>query len=278
MRLVTYDDPSGPGERLGVLNTAGEVVDLGPGPMQQLVADWHRRSDEVATAARQGAGRPLAEHRLRAPIRPRNNVMCVGKNSAEHAREFAGSGFDASAQQAVPDFPVIFTKALSSLTDPDAEVAVSADATGTSDYEGELGVVLDADGGVFGYTIVNDLTVREVQRRHVQFFLGKSAPGYCPVGPVLLTADEVADPTRLRVVTTVNGEVRQDAPVADLIFDIPTLLATIGGAVATDPGDVIATGTPAGVGIGFDPPRYLAPGDVVEVTIDPIGTLRTTCT
>lgn len=278
MRLVTYDDPSGAGERVGVLNAAEEVVDLGPGPMQQLVADWDDRREQVAAAARDGVGKPLAEVRLRAPVRPRNNVMCVGKNYVDHAREFAGSGFDASAQQEVPDHPVIFTKALTSLADPDAEVAVSDDATGTSDYEGELGVVLDAAGGVFGYTIVNDLTVREVQRRHVQFFLGKSAPGYCPMGPVLLTADEVEDPTRLRVVTTVNGERRQEAPVADLIFDIPALLATIGGAVATEPGDVIATGTPAGVGIGFDPPRYLVAGDVVEVTIDPIGTLRTTCT
>jgi 2-keto-4-pentenoate hydratase/2-oxohepta-3-ene-1,7-dioic acid hydratase in catechol pathway len=272
MKLVTHSDPP----RLGVLNAAGEVVDLGPGSMQELVADWEARRADVAAAAER-TGVPLDSLRLRAPLRPRNNIMCVGKNYVEHAREFAGSGFDASQQQAVPDAPVIFTKALSSLADPDTDVRVSDDATGTSDYEGELAVVLGADGGVFGYTVVNDLTVRETQKRHVQFFLGKSAPTYCPMGPVLVTADEVPDPAELWVRTTVNGEERQAAPVADLIFDIPTLVKTIGSAVALEPGDVIATGTPAGVGIGHVPPRYLAAGDVVEVTVEGIGTLRNTC-
>ena len=119
--------------------------------------------------------------------------------------------------------------------------------------------------------------MREVQKRHVQFFLGKSAATYCPLGPVLVTADEVEDPRALRVRTTVNGEERQAASVADLIFDIPSLLATLHSAIRLEPGDVVATGTPAGVGIGHDPPRYLAVGDVVEVTIEGIGTLRNRC-
>jgi 2-keto-4-pentenoate hydratase/2-oxohepta-3-ene-1,7-dioic acid hydratase in catechol pathway len=276
MRLVTYVDDEGR-DRCGVLNDAEEVVDLGDGSMRELVADWAARVDSVQGAA-QRPGLPLDAVRLRAPIRPRNNVMCVGKNYVEHAHEFAGSGFDASARQAVPEHPVIFTKSLSSLSGPYDDLHVSADATGTSDYEGELGVVVGADGGVFGYTVVNDATVREVQKRHVQFFLGKSAPTYCPMGPVLLTADEVVDPGAVWVRTRLNGEEVQAAPVADLIFDIPTLLATIGSAVRLEPGDVIATGTPAGCGIGASPPRYLSPGDVVEVTIDPIGTLRNRCT
>lgn len=276
MKLVTYADAVDGLDRTGVLNTAGEVVALGPGTMQELVADWAHRAEGVAAAAA-GPGRPLAEVLLRAPIRPRNNVMCVGKNYVEHAREFAGSGFDATQQQAVPDYPVIFTKALSSLAGPGDPAPVSADTTATSDYEGELAVVLGAGGSVFGYTIVNDLTVREVQKRHVQFFLGKSAPSYCPMGPVLVTDDEVPDVRELWVRTTVNGEPRQAAPVADLIFDVPTLVATLAASVVLEPGDVVATGTPAGVGIGFDPPRYLRAGDVVEVTVDRIGTLRTPC-
>ncbi len=277
MRLVTYERPEGGAERLGVLNDAGEVVDLGPGSMQGLIADWPERADEVAAAAATRSGLPLGAVRLLAPVRPRNNIMCVGKNYAAHAQEFAGSGFDASQQQAVPDAPVIFTKALSSLVGPDDAVRVSADDTGTSDYEGELAVVLGPDQEVFGYTIVNDLTVRELQRRHVQFFVGKSAATYCPMGPVLVTADEVPDVRELWVRTTVNGEPRQAAPVADLIFDVATLVATIGAYVRLEAGDVIATGTPAGVGIGFDPPKYLCPGDVVEVSVDGIGTLRNTC-
>ena len=287
MQLVTFHHPAlGEGARLGVLNRAGEVVDLGPGDMQALVSDWGRRESDVRAAAA-GAGLPVADVRLLAPIRPRNNVMCVGKNYREHAKEFAGSGFDASQRQVVPDAPVIFTKALSSLAGPDDEVDVSADRTGTSDYEGELAVVIGRGGRgisaasamehVFGYTIVNDVTVRELQRRHVQFFVGKSAATYCPMGPTILTRDEVEDPAALWVRTSVNGEERQAAPVADLIFSIPTLIEAISASVLLEAGDVIATGTPAGVGIGFDPPVYLRTGDLVEVSIDGIGTLRNTC-
>jgi 2-keto-4-pentenoate hydratase/2-oxohepta-3-ene-1,7-dioic acid hydratase in catechol pathway len=199
--------------------------------------------------------------------------MCVGKNYVEHAREFNSSGFDASAQQALPEAPVIFTKALSSLVGPGAEVRVSDDPTATSDYEGELAVVLGTGGDVYGYTIVNDVTIRDLQKRHVQFFIGKSAATYCPMGPVLVTADEISDVGTLRVQTRINGELRQDASVKDLIFDIPRLIAAISAAVRLEAGDVIATGTPAGVGIGFTPPRFLAPGDRMEVTIDGIGTL-----
>jgi 2-keto-4-pentenoate hydratase/2-oxohepta-3-ene-1,7-dioic acid hydratase in catechol pathway len=231
---------------------------------------------------------PLHEVRLLAPIRPRNNVMCVGKNYVEHAREFAGSGYDASTKQEVPDEPVIFTKALSSLVGPGDAVRVSDDPTATSDYEGELGVVIGLGGHqvpesdvfthIYGYTIVNDVTIRDLQKRHVQFFIGKSAATYCPIGPVLVTADEIPDVTALRVQTRINGELRQDAPISDLIFDIPRLVAAIALAVRLEPGDVIATGTPAGVGLGFTPPRFLAPGDLMEVSIEGIGVLANRCT
>lgn len=227
---------------------------------------------------------PLRDVRLHAPLVPPNNVMCVGKNYLEHAREFAGSGFDASQKQAVPDHPVIFTKARSSIIGPEDTVVVSADLTRTSDYEGELGVVIgrggtriagdDAWSHVYGYTVVNDMTVRELQKQHVQFFLGKSADTYCPIGPYLVTADEIEDIRAAHVRTWVDGELRQDAPVSDLIFDIPRLIETISVAVRLEPGDLIATGTPAGVGLGFTPPRFVSAGQEVVVTIDGVGTLR----
>lgn len=259
-----------------------------PGTMVELVAlgaAGLARAAELAAVARRI---PLADVRLAAPIRPRNNVMCVGKNYYEHAAEFAGSGFDASQKQVVPDEPVIFTKALSSLADPGVPVTVSEDPTGTSDYEGELGVVIGPGGRhisesaafdhVYGYTIVNDATIRDLQRRHVQFFIGKSAHTYCPMGPYLVTADEIDDVGALTLQTRINGELRQDAVVKDLIFDIPRLISAISAAVALEPGDVIATGTPVGVGLGFTPPRFLRPGDLMEVTIDGLGTLTNPCT
>ena len=126
---------------------------------------------------------------------------------------------------------------------------------------------------MFGYTLANDVTARVVQSRHKQWFLGKSLDGFCPMGPAIVTADEVPDPTRLRLRTEVNGDLRQNASVADLIFDIPYLIASISRIMTLNPGDMIATGTPEGVGIGFKPPRYLKPGDRVDITVAEIGTL-----
>ncbi|MEO3860522.1 fumarylacetoacetate hydrolase family protein [Acrocarpospora sp. B8E8] len=282
MKLVTFDTG------IGALRENGDVIDFAADPtlprtMLEFVAAGRPALDRAARLLASAPPIPADEVVLRAPIRPGNNIMCVGKNYLDHAKEFAGSGFDASQRQTVPDAPVVFTKALSSIVGPGEDVTVSADATGTSDYEGELAVVI-GDGGsripaadawrhVYGYTIVNDLTVRELQKRHVQFFIGKSAATYCPMGPYLVTSDEIADVTALWVRTRVNGELRQAAPVADLIFPIPTLIEAISTAVILEPGDVIATGTPSGVGIGFAPPRFLTPGDLVEVSVDGIGTL-----
>ncbi|MGA9746631.1 MAG: fumarylacetoacetate hydrolase family protein [Nocardioides sp.] len=283
MKLVTYLHEG----RTAIGALVDDVVrpfgeDL-PDTMLALIALGDDGLRQAAEAADRAEPIALADVRLEAPLRPRNNVMCIGKNYRDHADEFAGSGFDSSQKQAVPDHPIVFTKALSSVIAPGDPIDVTSDATGTSDYEGELAVVIgrggrgiaaaDAFDHVYGYTIVNDLTVRELQKRHVQFFLGKSAATYCPMGPSLVTHDEVDDVTALWVRTTVNGEERQAAPVADLIFDIPTLIETISASVLLEPGDLIATGTPAGVGIGFKPPRYLEPGDVIEVTIDGLGTL-----
>ena len=232
-------------------------------------------------------GTPIALNRVKlaAPVGPlAKNVICVGKNYHDHAQEFARSGVDQSGdKQEVPADPVIFTKSTSSLADPFQKISASLDLTQTVDYEGEFGVVIgkrcknvkraDALNVVFGYTIVNDLTARAVQQRHKQWFLGKSLDGFCPVGPWLVTRDEFGVPGDQELATYVNDERRQFAKLRDMIFDVPSFIETVTAYVPLEPGDLLATGTPAGVGIGFDPPRYLQPGDVVRISISGIGEL-----
>lgn len=292
MQLITFSDDDG--VRLGVLSEdGGQVLDLAaadsdlPRDMTALIAHGPSMLQRVRRAVRAGKmGLQAADIHVLAPIpRPRRNVFCVGKNYPEHAKEFHSSGFDASAgATAAPDFPIIFTKAPSSVIGPGQAIPAFLDPTDSLDYEGELAVVIgkggrgiraeDAYGHVFGYTLINDITARGLQRRHRQWFLGKSLDGFCPMGPTLVTADQIPDVTDLCLVTRVNGEVRQDAKVADLIFDIPTLIETISAGITLEPGDIIATGTPEGVGIGFNPPRFLKSGDEVAITIEPIGELK----
>jgi 2-keto-4-pentenoate hydratase/2-oxohepta-3-ene-1,7-dioic acid hydratase in catechol pathway len=221
---------------------------------------------------------------LTAPLpKPRRNIFCVGKNYFEHAREFAGSGFDSSAKSGgdIPAFPIYFSKVPESVVGPDAAVQMPA-ASSAIDYEAELTVVIgkggkgiskaDALKHVWGYTIINDVTARDWQGRHSQWLLGKSFDTFCPMGPWLVSADEL-DGTNTRVRCYVNDELRQDAATTDLIFDIPTLIETLSAGITIYPGDLIATGTPVGVGIGFKPPKYLKSGDMLRVEIDGIGAL-----
>ena len=221
---------------------------------------------------------------LTAPLpKPRRNIFCVGKNYFEHAREFAGSGFDSSAKSGgdIPAFPIYFSKVPESVIGPDAAVEMPA-ASSAIDYEAELTVVIgkggkgiskaDALKHVWGYTIINDVTARDWQGRHSQWLLGKSFDTFCPMGPWLVSADEL-DGTNTRVRCYVNDELRQDAATTDLIFDIPTLIETLSAGITIYPGDLIATGTPVGVGIGFKPPKYLKSGDMLRVEIDGIGSL-----
>lgn len=228
-----------------------------------------------------------SEVQLLAPIpRPARNILCVGKNYHEHAHEFAQSGFDSSSRSAadvVPDFPIIFTKAPECVIANGDAIHYPAGVSDSVDYEAELGVVIgqggkgiaraDAYKHIFGYTIINDVTARDLQGRHKQWFLGKSLDTFCPMGPYIVTADEV-DPENLTVRCWVNDELRQDANTKDLIFDIPTLIETISAGITLNPGDVIATGTPAGVGIGFKPPKFLKIGDRVSIEIGNLGRLE----
>ncbi len=233
-----------------------------------------------------GKAIPLDQVQLTAPIpRPRRNVFCVGKNYHAHAKEFAGSGFDSSAKSGgdIPSAPIIFSKVPESVIGPKDAIVIPAEVSTAIDYEAELTVVIgkggkgiskaDAMKHVWGYTIINDMTARDWQGRHSQWLLGKSFDTFCPMGPWLVTADEM-DGQNTDVKCWVNGELRQDANTKDFIFDIPTLIECISAGITLYPGDLIATGTPAGVGIGYKPPKYLKSGDVVKIEIGGIGVLE----
>lgn len=287
MKLVTFD-------LRGTLSAGfvdgDEVVACVTGPeAAQAVRDLvsGTAGTPESWAARGGARHALADVRLCAPIpEPRRDIFCVGKNYRAHAAEFHSSGFDSSAKEAVPSAPVIFTKATTSVVGPGDAVRGSLDPTGSVDYEGELGVVIGkrafqvpldrAMDHVFGYVVINDVTSRELQKKHNQWVIGKGLDTFCPMGPWIVTADEAGDPRAMALETRINGEVRQNARVSDLIFDIPTLIATMSATMTLLPGDIIATGTPEGVGIGFTPPKYLASGDRMAVTISGLGTLENT--
>ncbi len=232
------------------------------------------------------AGAPVAllAVQLQAPLPvPRRNVWCVGRNYHAHAKELATSVFKAS--NADPQaWPIVFTKVPECVVGPTDEVRLPGTVISDQiDYEAELAVVIgkggknitqaDAMSHVYGYTIVNDVTARDVQMRHQQWDMGKSFDTFCPMGPWIVTADEM-DGRKTRVRCWVNGELRQDGPTENMIFDIPTLIETISRGITLYPGDIIATGTPAGVGMGLNPPRYIASGDVIRVEIDGIGQIE----
>jgi 2-keto-4-pentenoate hydratase/2-oxohepta-3-ene-1,7-dioic acid hydratase in catechol pathway len=184
----------------------------------------------------------------------------------------------------LPEYPVFFTKIPTSVCGPDDDIPLDSRVTKQLDYEVELACVLgrggkniardDALSYVFGYTIVNDVTARDLQSQHQQFFKGKSLDRTCPMGPWIVTADEIADPSTLGVRLRLNGETRQESTVADLIFDIPACIEALSRGMTLEPGLIISTGTPSGVGMGRNPPEFMKPGDVMEAEIDQIGVLR----
>ena len=252
----------------------------------KTMMDLIRVYDDVKGALNpNGGARSLAGVKISAPLLPVRNVMCVGKNYHAHAHEFTKSGFDSSAKdasEAIPTAPIIFTKAPETVIATGEAIRYPTGLSDSVDYEAELGVVIGKAGRgiskaealdhVFGYTIINDVTARDLQSKHKQWFIGKSLDTFCPMGPWLVSADEV-DAGNLDLKCWVNGELRQDANTSDLIFDVPTLIETLSAGLTLQVGDVIATGTPAGVGIGFDPPKYLARGDEIVVEISGLGRL-----
>ncbi len=217
---------------------------------------------------------------LKAPMsHPARNIFCIGKNYADHARELPTG----SANNDLPAYPIVFTKTPETVIGPGDAIMINPAVSSHIDYEAELAVIIgkggrgisksDAMSHVWGYTIINDVTARDLQTRHGQWHLGKSQDTFCPMGPWAVTADEI-DLSNTRVRAFVNGELRQDGNTREFIFDVPTLIATISAGIALKPGDIIATGTPAGVGAGMKPPRFLKDGDVVRIEIDGIGALE----
>jgi 2-keto-4-pentenoate hydratase/2-oxohepta-3-ene-1,7-dioic acid hydratase in catechol pathway len=246
----------------------------------------------LALIRRDGRGLPpalspisMTQVVIEAPIpAPRRNIFCVGKNYHDHAHEFAKSGFDSSAGKgAVPSNPIVFSKVPESVISCGSAVIIDPEVSQAVDYEAELAVIIgkggrriratDAFDHVWGYTIVNDVTARDLQGRYSQWLIGKSQDTFCPMGPYAVTCEEI-DIGDTPINCYVNGELRQSSNTRLLIFDIPTIIETLSAGITLQPGDVIATGTPAGVGIGFNPPRYLKNGDVVRIEISGIGVLE----
>ena len=285
MRIASYQQN---GQRhVGIVSIDGQSVtplNLTPGQATTgVLALIERGGDLTQLGALYGTPLALAAVRLEAPIPiPRRNIFCIGRNYHAHARELSASVFkDNNANPA--SWPIVFTKVPECVVGPYDNVMLPNGISEQIDYESELAVVIGTGGRnisredalrhVFGYTIVNDVTARDVQMRHQQWDLGKSFDTFCPMGPWIVTADEL-DGTNTRVRGWVNGELRQDGQTTDLIFDIPTLIETCSRGITLYPGDVIATGTPAGVGMGLNPPQYLKSGDIVRIEIDGIGTIE----
>ncbi len=230
---------------------------------------------------------PLAQVRLLPPIaQPSKNVLCVGKNYVAHAAEFTQSGYDGTAKslaEPVPEHPIIFTKAPGTMIGAHATILPPWEMSREIDYEAELGVIIGRPGRgitranalshVWGYTVINDVTARDLQVKHKQWLLGKSIDTFCPIGPWLVTADEL-DHANIDITCWVNGELRQQANTRDMIFNIPAIIETISASMRLETGDIIATGTPAGVGVGFKPPKFLRQGDVVRIAIGGIGEIE----
>ncbi len=282
MKLLTYRYEGV--ERVGALR-GDEVIDLSPvaASMLELIEGGPELLAEARKVVEAAAGGPaLAAVELRAPIpRPRKNIICLGMNYAAHAIESLRAK---GLPEKLPQHPVFFSKMPTAVNHPNAPVPLMADVSAQRDWEVELAVVIGRRGRdipaseaynyVFGYTILNDVSARDLQSRHHQFFYSKSLDGSAPMGPWIVTADEIPDPHALGIRLRLNGELVQNSVTRDMIFDIPTCIATFSRGVTLEPGDIIATGTPAGVGMGMTPQRWLQAGDVMEAEIDGIGVLR----
>ena len=250
--------------------------------MLQLIDSYEQNLQtlrEITQAATSEQWLSLSEVELLSPIpRPRQNIMCLGWNYIEHVEETTGNSLQAPK---LPKYPIVFTKAASSINGPYSDIPVNTDVSNKMDWEVELGVIIgkggkgisknDALNHVFGYTIINDISARDFQKKHKQFFIGKSFTGACPMGPWIVTTDEIPNPQILNLKSRVNGEIKQDSNTKYQIFDIATVIENLSRGMALEPGDIIATGTPSGVGYVRNPPEYLMPGDVVECEIESIG-------
>ena len=240
---------------------------------------------ELESAVQSAETLPLSEITLLSPIpRPRQDVICLGINYHAHAEEAARYSAEAFTKER--PIPIYFSKRVTEAVAPDGFIESHPGLVERLDYEVELAVIIgktarnvkaeDVADYIFGYTVLNDVSARMLQTSHKQWYFGKSLDGFTPIGPCITTADEIAFPPVLKISASVNGELRQDATTDLLITDIADIIEELSSGMTLLPGTIIATGTPAGVGMGFDPPKFLKAGDVVECTIEKIGTLRNT--
>jgi 2-keto-4-pentenoate hydratase/2-oxohepta-3-ene-1,7-dioic acid hydratase in catechol pathway len=300
MRLITFD--AGQGSRPGVHLDETSILDLDAalaqapaigqapfGSVHELIGRGaaaleaiQRLLQMAARGELEAATVPTAKARVLAPIpRPAKNVFCVGRNYVEHIAE------GARAQRIsldLPEFPVFFSKPPTAVIGPGEAIPVQPAVSTKIDYEVELAVVIgkrgsnikpgDAFEHIFGYTIVNDVTARDLQRRHGgQFLKGKGLDGSCPMGPAIVTRDEIPDPGQLAIRLWVNDELRQDGNTRDMIFPIAELIASLSEGLTLEPGDLLATGTPSGVGYAMSEPQFLKHGDVVRCEVEGVGRL-----
>jgi 2-keto-4-pentenoate hydratase/2-oxohepta-3-ene-1,7-dioic acid hydratase in catechol pathway len=298
MRYATFSLAGDPTERLGVvggehvIDAAEAVKGSWPGPPPQTMLAlieagpdaWQQMASLLQSRLEHPEiGNPrLQDVHLLAPIpRPRKNIFCLGQNYLSHAKEAARAR---ERELKIPEVPVFFTKTPTTVVGPFDPVIWDRSVTTQVDYEAELAVIvgrLTKNVGrgkvldhVFGYTILNDVSARDLQKSHLQWFKGKSLDGFCPIGPWIVTADEFGDPQAKQITLRLNGETRQSATTADMIFPVAVCLESLARGMTLEPGDIIASGTPEGVGLGRIPPEYMKDGDVMETEIEGIGLMR----
>jgi len=280
MRYATYAKPdSGSGVGLIVGDKLVEAAtSTWPRTMLQLI----RGAGTIDRSHSTEAGIALAGVKLQAPIPvPPKNIFCIGRNYTDHINEVAATR---SFKEYTPEYPVFFTKPYTTIIGPEDEIMIDSKFSTEIDWEAELAVIIGVGGRhieekdalkhVFGYTCANDVTARDAQKNHEQWFLGKSFDTSCPLGPWIVTPDEIGDPQNLDIQLRVNGEVKQHANTSQMIFSIAQQIAWLSKSITLEPGDIISTGTPSGVGFARKPPEFLKAGDIVEVEIQYIGILR----
>ena len=277
MRYVLFSTAGAAEPRLGVVD--GDAIS----PIDGVATLEDFLALDAAQRPQPSAGErvPLAQATLHAPVRPRKNVFCVGRNYLAHAEEGARTRGE---ELKLPSVPTLFTKAPTAVTAHERTLRLSGTVSQKYDWEAELGVVIgkrckdvseaDALGAVFGYTCINDVSARDLQNATTQWFKGKTLDDTCPIGPWVVSADEIGDPQALDVTLRLNGEVKQHARTSVMIFSVARIIAYLSAGMTLEPGDVIATGTPEGVGFARTPPEFLKDGDVMEVEISKIGVLR----
>jgi 2-keto-4-pentenoate hydratase/2-oxohepta-3-ene-1,7-dioic acid hydratase in catechol pathway len=282
MRYLTFSTGSHGTPRLGALLDNRIVEIQSPRTMLELIQGGPSVWTRIAAGGDAGPDHDLNDVHWHAPIpRPLKNVFCVGRNFVSHAEESARARGE---ELKLPERPMFFTKAPTTVVGPFDDVPWDRGTTQQVDWEAELGVIIGTGGTniqrdralahVFGYTVINDITARDLQRSHGQFFKGKSLDGFCPIGPIVVTADEFGDPQEKELSLRVNGGEKQRGSTRNMIFRIDALIESLSSGLTLEPGDIIATGTPEGVGFARTPPEFLQHGDVMETEVEGIGVMR----